>query len=174
MAFPQPPPIVLTASNPIEAFIASFNTNSYFIGTMMIILNLGGRHLVSGLTSEQDKFFQNPWFRRFLLFVVIFIATRNIFAALWLSIAVIVILGYLTNETSSLYLFGDPVLPPTPTPAPLGLSPEETEIYKRLNDRVIKAKEKEAKDKESDVVNTNTDVFFSSYMETMRNIQSAV
>lgn len=171
MALPPQPPLVLTASNPLEAFIASFNTNSYFIGAMMIILNLGGRHLATGLTPEQDKMFQNVWFRRFLLFVVIFIATRNIFAAFWLSIAVVVILGYLTNEMSPLYLFGDPVKAPAPAVVATGLSPEEAEIYRRLHDRVTKEKEKE-KDAEEDVVKTNTDSFLNSYLNTMRSIQA--
>lgn len=166
MALPPPPPIVLTASNPLEAFIASFNTNSYFIGIMMLILNLGGRHLATGLTPEQDRFFQNVWFRRFLLFVVIFIATRNIFAAFWLSFAVIVILGYLTNEMSSLYLFGDPVKPPPQQPQPTGLSPEEADIYRRLNERVTKQKENEM-----GIPNTPTDSFIASYVSTMRFIQ---
>ena len=137
---------------------------------MMIILNLGGRHLATGLTPEQDRMFQNVWFRRFLLFVVIFIATRNIFAAFWLSIAVIVILGYLTNEMSPLYLFGEPVkVPPQPTP-PKGLTPEETEIYKRLHDRVTKEKEKD-EDLEESTVRTNTDPFVDSYVNMMRTIQ---
>ena len=48
------------------------NTNTYLIGMSMILLNLGGRHLAPSLTAEQDKFFQYPWIRRALLFVVIF------------------------------------------------------------------------------------------------------
>jgi hypothetical protein len=168
MALPPQPPLVLSASNPLEAFIASFNTNSYFIGAMMIILNLGGRHLATGLTPEQDRIFQNIWFRRFLLFVVIFIATRNIFAAFWLSIAVVVILGYLTNEMSSLYLFGDPITPPPQVVPPKSLSPEEAEIYKRLHDRVTKEKEQE---QDPVVIHKGVDPFINSYLDTMRNIQ---
>ena len=104
----------------------------------MILLNLGGRHLAPSLTSEQDKFFQNPWIRRAMLFVVIFVATRNIFTALWLSIGLVLTIGYLFNEHSSLYLFGEPVpLPQSITaPAIAGLTSEEQEIYKRLHDKV--------------------------------------
>ena len=69
---PVPPPVLAGPLNPLEAFIMSINTNTYVIGMMMIILNLGGRHLATGLTPEQDKLFQNPWARRSLLFVVIF------------------------------------------------------------------------------------------------------
>jgi len=173
MSFPPPSSsaIVKIPTNPVEAFISSFNTNSYFIGAMMIILNLGGRHLATGLSVEQDRLFQNVWARRFLLFVVIFIATRNIFAAFWLSIAVIVILGFLTNESSSLYLFGDPVKPPPPPPSTTGLSQEESEMYKRLHDRVTKEKEK-IESLNEDTIRTNTDSFVNSYMNTMKVIQS--
>jgi hypothetical protein len=109
----------------------------------MIIMNLGGRHLAPSLTAEQDKFFQNQWVRRGMLFVVIFVATRNIFTAFWLSIGLIIIIGYLLNEHSSLYLFGEPIpMPATPSVAPItGLTPEEQDIYKRLHDKVNRAKE---------------------------------
>jgi hypothetical protein len=135
---------------------------------MMLILNLGGRHLATGLTVEQDKLFQNLWFRRFLLFVVVFIATRNIFAAIWLSVAIIIILGYLTNEHSNFYVFGDPVPQAAPPPPPpVGLSSEEAEIYKRLDDRV-----KKAKSNLNPAENTNTtDNFLVSYLNTMKAIQ---
>jgi hypothetical protein len=168
MSFPPPQVSIIPPSNPLEGFIASFNTNSYFIGVMMILLNLGGRHLATGLTVEQDKIFQNVWFRRFLLFIVIFIATRNIFAAFWLSISVMIILGFLTNETSSLYLFGDPVNPPKASPSPDGLSPEEAEIYRRLHDRVMREREKEKPT--VNPVQNNTNEFLHSYVNVMRTI----
>jgi len=138
MSLPPPAPIIGASSlNPIEAIVTSLNTNTYLIGLSMILLNLGGRHLAPSLTSEQDKFFQNQWIRRGMLFVVIFVATRNVFTALWLSIGLILIIGYLFNEHSSLYLFGEPVpLPPVVQPATVGLTPEEQEIYKRLHDKV--------------------------------------
>ena len=146
-----PPPIAALAGplNPIEALVNSFNTNPYFIGLAMTILNLGGRHLAGGLTPDQDKVFQHPWIRRALLFVVVFVATRNLFTALWLSIALILLLGFLTNETSDLYLFGEPkaagVTPapgPAVTPAPAqGLTGEEQEILRRLQEKAAKAQE---------------------------------
>ena len=138
----MPPPILAGGPiNPVEMMINGLNTNPYLIGLSMIIMNLGGRHLASGLTPEQDKVFQHPWIRRALLFVVIFVATRNIFTALWLSIAVILVIGYLTNETSALYLFGSPKAavpaPVAPQPVP-GLTPEEQEILKRLQEKSMR------------------------------------
>jgi hypothetical protein len=153
----MPPPSAFAAAgpiNPIEAIINSLNTNPYLIGMSMILLNLGGRHLSMGLTQQQDKFFQNMWMRRMMLFVVIFVATRNVFTALWLSIALILVIGYLFNEHSSLYLFGPPVpapVAPALTAATVeGLTNEEQEIYKRLDDKIKKTKELAASKKEAD------------------------
>jgi hypothetical protein len=142
-----PPPAPMAALgpiNPIEMLINGLNTNQYLIGLSMILLNLGGRHLSMGLTQQQDQFFQNPWMRRAMLFVVIFVATRNVFTALWLSIALVLIIGYLFNEHSGLYLFGPPVQPPAAAKPPPGLTGEEQEILKRLQDKASKAGEAEA------------------------------
>jgi hypothetical protein len=132
-----PPPLVAAvgALNPIDAAISGINTNTYFIGLSMLILNLGGRHLAMSLTPEQDKFFQNPWIRRAMLFVVIFVATRNIFTALWMSIGIILAMGYLFNEHSDLYIFGNPIPVPKQPPPVKGLTPEEHDIYRRLHEK---------------------------------------
>lgn len=133
---------------------------------MMLILNLGGRHLVGGLTPEQDKVFQHPWIRRALLFVVIFVATRNIFTALWLSIGIIILVGYLTNDTSDLYLFGKPNKSEQPAQA---LSPDEQEIYRRLQERVNRAEtEKNTKGPAKEVGES----FIGNYQNSMRVIQT--
>ena len=42
---------------PIEAALAMFSANPYFIGLMMLILNLGGRFLALEITKEQEQKF---------------------------------------------------------------------------------------------------------------------
>jgi len=171
-----PPPIMVPTGplNPIEAVLTSLNTNTYLIGLSMILLNLGGRHLAPGLTSEQDKFFQNPWIRRIMLFVVIFVATRNLFTALWLSIGLVLVIGYLLNEHSSLYLFGEPLpLPSTSAPPPtVGLTPEEQEIYKRLHDKVGRVKSTEELDRK--VTKEPNDKVLNWYKENMNALQQFI
>ena len=145
MAFPMA--AIATASlNPIENIIKSFNSNTYFIGSMMLLLNLGGRHFATGLTPEQDKFFQQPWFRRALVFIVFFIGTRNILSSLWMSIIYILLIGYLFNDQSSLYLFKPSIEkkkeeepPLQPNKAYIGLTSEEADIHKKLQDKMEKA-----------------------------------
>jgi len=134
---------VLEAFNPLEASIAAFNTNPYFIGITMLLLNSGGRFLAMEITKEQEKFFQQTWVRGLLLFVVVFVATRNILVAFWLSIIVMIILRLLLNENSDFYLLGHEGGKPEKFqgdgPPTNALTPEEADIYRKLTDKLAKA-----------------------------------
>ena len=94
------------ATSPIDLILGAFNGNLYFVGIMMLILNLGGRFIAMEITKEQEGFFQHPWVRRFLIFVVLFVATRNLMISFWLTIIVVLTLGYLFNENSALCIIG--------------------------------------------------------------------
>ncbi len=96
----------LGALNPIEGVLQVFNQNPYFIGMMMLLLNLGGRFISLEITKQQEQFLQLPWVRRVLIFTVLFVATRNLWVAFWSTLVVVLLLGYLFNENSALCLFG--------------------------------------------------------------------
>jgi hypothetical protein len=139
-----------TVINPLEMAIMSLNTNPYFIGVMMLMLNLGGRFLGMEVTKEQEKFFQNPWVRRALIFTVLFVATRNVVVAFIMTLFTLLFLSFLLNENSSLCLFKkcDVAKPPVVNPGisagsppgtpPPGLTPEEMEILRRLNEKQLR------------------------------------
>ena len=133
---------VLEAFNPLEASISAFNTNPYFIGVTMLLLNLGGRFLAMEITKEQEKFFQQTWVRGLLLFVVVFVATRNIIVAFWLSIIVMILLRLLLNENSQFYLLAREGGSPEKFQDSMTtnvLTPEEADIYRKLTDKLAKA-----------------------------------
>ena len=134
------------AASPIESVLGVFNGNLYFIGIMMLILNLGGRFIAMEISKEQEQFFQHPWVRRFLIFVVLFVATRNLLVSFWLTIVVVLTLGYLFNENSAFCILGKggaagaTCTKPAATTdgkaaAPGGMTPEEMEIFRRLNEK---------------------------------------
>jgi hypothetical protein len=127
-------PVVI---NPIEQIFLTLNTNPYFIGLMMLLLNLGGRFIGMEISKEQEKLFTHPWVRRALIFTVLFVATRNVFVALIMTVFVLLLLSFLLNENSDLYLWGHQKKPEEGAP-PLangGMTPEETEIFRRLNEK---------------------------------------
>jgi hypothetical protein len=156
----------------------TINTNPYFIGLMMLSLNLGGRFLGLEISKEQEKFLSQPMVRRFFLFAVLFVATRNIIIAAGTTVIVILLLGYLFNENSSLCLWKYCAVPPGLGGAEglgqgegqgegegegqekekkegftgKGLSPDEQQMLRRLLDKqnAAAAAEQEAADGGSD------------------------
>jgi hypothetical protein len=137
------PPVSLPTTipmNPLEAVITGINTNPYFIGLMMLLLNLGGRFLGLEISKEQERVFQHPWVRRALFFTVLFVATRNIMVAFVMTIFVVLFISILFNENSSFYLgksllASDEVGPKEEGAAVPGLTPEEQEILRRLTEK---------------------------------------
>jgi len=130
----------MTAVSPLDTFLQIFNTNPYFIGAMMLILNLGGRFISLEVTKKQEQFLQLPWVRRVLIFTVLFVATRSIWVAFWATVVVVLLLGYLFNENSSLCLFGDGGIGGSKcadgaagTKPGEEMTPEEKEILQRLS-----------------------------------------
>jgi hypothetical protein len=139
-----------------DAALMSLNSNPYFIGTMMLLLNLGGRFIGMEVSKGQEQFFQNPWVRRLLIFVVLFVGTRNVLVAFWMTLIIVLCIGYLFNENSSLCLFhigakgsscaDAATAAPAPTPSQMQaqmtpstpFTPEEAEIYKRLTEKQLK------------------------------------
>jgi hypothetical protein len=158
---PAPLPALATsiAINPLEHAFMAINTNPYFIGLMMLLLNLGGRFLGMEISKEQEKIFQNPWVRRALVFTVLFVATRNIFVAGIMTIFVLILLSFLLNENSELCLWKDSCAtnPAEEGPMTPGLTPEETEIWRRLNEKQMRmaAAHQKKQDSEEDVMSVD-------------------
>lgn len=148
-------PMVL---GPLDTAIMTLNSNPYFIGTMMLLLNLGGRFISMEMSRSQEQFFQNPWIRRLLIFTVLFVGTRNVLVAFWMTLIIVLLLGYLFNENSAFCLFHlgvggatcadkDPATGvPQPTSSQVQaqmtpstpFTPEEGEIFRRLNEKQMR------------------------------------
>jgi hypothetical protein len=140
------PPVIAAAAigplNPLEGLIMGINTNPYFIGLMMLLLNLGGRFLGMEMSKEQEKFFQHPWIRRCLIFTVLFVATRNIIVAFIMTVFVVLIMTVLLNENSTFYL-GTPITTDLPKEGQIGLSPEEQDILRKLMEKQARVSPKQ-------------------------------
>jgi len=145
--------------SPLDGFLHIFNSNPYFIGIMMLILNLGGRFISLEITKKQEQFLQLPWVRRILIFTVLFVATRNIWVAFWTTVAVVLLLGYLFNENSALCVFGQGGKDGSTCSQieKTDMTPEEKEILQRLSAKAQKyTKEKKP---ETDEKIHHTDIY---------------
>lgn len=84
----------------LSGILHSLNTNPYLIGILMLLLNLGGRFLSFELTKKQEAFLQQAWLRPFIFFTVIFIATRNLAVAFWVTLFFFFVIWVVANENS--------------------------------------------------------------------------
>lgn len=100
-------PAAASVTDTILASIHDINMNPYLLGIAYILLNLGGRFMVLSVTPAQEAFLQNTVFRPLLLFAIMFIGTRNLVVAFWLTLLILLLLHYLLNENSSWYLLKD-------------------------------------------------------------------
>lgn len=110
VAIPPPPVIQQSGGALTDTLLLSIheiNMNPYLLGVAYILLNLGGRFMVMSVTPAQEAFLQNIVFRPLLLFAIMFIGTRNLIVAFWLTIAILLALHYFFNENSSWYVLKD-------------------------------------------------------------------
>ena len=151
----------LTVISPMDAFLNVFNTNPYFIGITMLLLNFGGRFLSLEMSKNQEQFFQHPWIRRILIFIVLFVGTRNIAVAFWATIVIVLFIGYLFNENSALCIFGkggsSSATCNVDEKEKVGdMTSEEKEIYQRLYAKAQRLnKPKVESNAENDILHTD-------------------
>ena len=80
----------------IEYFRAgteNLNENKYFIGFTMILLNIGARFIIDELDDDLRKIVSQSFVRRFFIFCSFFMATKDVFIALILTIVFVIIIN---------------------------------------------------------------------------------
>ena len=81
--------------------INKLNQSKLFAGILMILMNLGSKYIALELSETQEEFLSNIVIRRIVIFVVAFIATRDIIISLVLT-GVFILLVCLFNDNSDL------------------------------------------------------------------------
>lgn len=71
--------------------IAVLNDNKFFLGMMLILLNIGSRHLVDEFSEDPKEYNRNLILRRIAVFAVCFVGTRDIVTSLLLTAGFIII-----------------------------------------------------------------------------------
>ena len=181
MSFGGPPPNALPPSGPFEAYLTTIASSPYTIGIAIFLLNTCGRFLPFEVSKEQEKFLNQPTIRRLLIFVIFFIATRNIVIAGLMSLIIIICMAYLFNENSEYYLLGKSkalsassaetkvVAKANAQPSgPTGLSMEEQMILKSLSDKADKFRASQA----ADMVGTNSGTGAKLHQQYQKIIES--
>ena len=81
-------------------YILTLNNSKFVAGITMLIVNLGSKYLANELSDSQEALFTHTVIRRFVLFTVVFMATRDLLVSLALTAVFIVLVSGLFNENS--------------------------------------------------------------------------
>ena len=173
MSFGGPPPNTTPPSGPFEAIITNISSSPYTIAGAIFLMNMGGRLLPLELSKEQERFINQPMFRRFVFFVIFFVATRNLVSATWLAIVVVICIGYLFNENSSLCLFGTGGVASSTCKTKgaaetIALTPEEQQMLKVLTDKAEKTRK--SAEVSFELASTNAPAIHKQYLRTLENL----
>jgi len=86
----------------VHKIVENLNTSKYFIGVMMIILNIGSKYITVKLSKSQEAYVRNYVLRELLIFSVCWMGTRDIYVSLILTAVFFVLTQHLFNEESKL------------------------------------------------------------------------
>jgi hypothetical protein len=67
------------------------NNDKFFLGMMLMILNIGSRYLVDEFSANPEEYTQNLILRRLAVFAVCFVGTRDVVTSLLLTGGFIII-----------------------------------------------------------------------------------
>ena len=73
--------------------LSCINDNKYMIGITMIMLNIGARFIIDELDDDLRKIVSQSFVRRFFIFCSFFMATKDVFIALILTIVFVIIIN---------------------------------------------------------------------------------
>jgi hypothetical protein len=71
--------------------LSALNDNKFFLGIMLLTLNLGSRHLVDEFSANPEDYSRNLILRRFAVFAVCFVGTRDVVVSILLTAAFIIL-----------------------------------------------------------------------------------
>ena len=73
--------------------LSCINDNKYMIGITMIMLNIGARFIIDELDDDLRKLITNAYVRRVVIFCSFFMATKDLFTAIILTIIFVILIN---------------------------------------------------------------------------------
>jgi hypothetical protein len=146
-------------------YLKHINESKFLIGVTMILLNIGSKYVDFKFTKAQEQMLRNGIAREILIFAIVFMGTRDIFYAILLTAAFIILSEYAFNEKSEYCLIPDKFK-------------KITALIDTNNDGIV-TPEEEAKalivlKKAEKNRDQSTQQKFSTYLSTMNNNISSI
>ena len=88
----------------MSSYLEAFNGSKIAWGLSTIGMQLGARFVVGDLTAMQTKILGSKVAKRIIMFLMIFVATRDVMISVVLTVAIHAVLTWLVNEHSGMCL----------------------------------------------------------------------
>jgi len=88
----------------LHASLLSLNTNKFFAGIVMLILNLGSKFISVKFSESQEEYLRNNVGRQLLIFSIVFVATKDIYISFALTACFLILTDHFFNEDSRFYI----------------------------------------------------------------------
>ena len=130
MAALVPPVAVATAaatagnSSMLALATMGLGSNKYILGLMILLINLGARYIGNEVSEFMHKVLNHKFARRFLIFLVIWMGTRDLVVAFVITAGFILLVNTLFNESSRFCIL--------PEKNDSGITKEEYDLAKQL------------------------------------------
>ena len=87
--------------NVVNTSFSSVNNSKFFAGIMMLLVNIGSRYVTLKFSKSQEEYIKSKIAREFLIFAIIWMATRDLFTSIVMTASFIILADYLFNETTT-------------------------------------------------------------------------
>ena len=118
--------------------ILHINNSKLFAGCIMILMNLGGKYVSKDVSRAADNILDTKLTRRFLIFCIAFVATRDVVSSIIIMLLFIVIFSYFLNENSNYCILPKKYIINIDQNRDGIISKEEIEKSKKLLDKLSK------------------------------------
>jgi hypothetical protein len=92
---------IIHQPNIIQQWINSLNTNKFFAGIIIILLNIGSKVINVQLSKSAEEYLKMNISQQILVFAMSWMGTRDIIASFILTFLFVIISQYLLNEESN-------------------------------------------------------------------------
>lgn len=78
--------------------LTALNTNKFFVGISLLLMNFGVRHVIGDLTTFQEQVLKSDLARKVIMFCVFFVGTRDVAVAAMLTFGFYFVVYGIFNE----------------------------------------------------------------------------
>ena len=88
----------------LDILLQAINSSRLFNGISTLGMHIGGRFISAEIPKNVDNAFNKPFFRRIFIFLIMFIAFRDVKWAILITLIFILAFNYILNSKSRMYI----------------------------------------------------------------------